>query len=57
MPTDLLTFRLDWKTARLVSGACVVVAELEDTDPNDGQVLMLASAVIMRVVAESESNG
>ena len=55
--TDLLTIKLDWKTARLVSGACIVAAELDDTDPNDGQALMLASAVIMRIVTEAESNG
>lgn len=54
--TDLLTIKLDWTTARLVSGACIVAAELDDTDPNDARVLQGASAVIMRAVTEAESN-
>jgi hypothetical protein len=48
--TDLLTITLDWKSARMVAGACVIAAELEDTDPNDARVLHDAWAIIMRAV-------
>lgn len=47
---DLVTIQLDWKTAQLVAGACIVVAELEDTDGNDARVLQLASATIVRSI-------
>lgn len=48
--TDLVTIQLDWKTARMVARACIVVAELEDTDGNDARVLELAAATILRSI-------
>lgn len=55
--TELVTIQLDWKTARMVAGACIVAAELEDTDGNDANVLQLASAIIMRSVNEDHPDG
>lgn len=50
-----VTIQLDWKTAQLVAGACVVVAEMDDTDGNDAAALHLAWHEILKVIDEERS--
>jgi hypothetical protein len=54
--SDLVTIYLDWKTARMVAWACIVLSELEDTDGNDRGVLQLASAAIMRSITADDDH-